>query len=374
MSESKKVDRRKFIIVGVATAAVAAAGVGVWRLGGLRSVERQKEPEPTATTLQPLSIGVTSAAPTLGPLLVAEQKGFFRQAGLDAAIKRIEGGTLRTNALIAGEIEVTVGGFTEVAKTVAKGQALIWIYTLQNRNDWAIMVRSDVAAKAGVTINSPLQERFNAMKGLLYGSLPAGGDVDTATRYVAISGGLDPERDIKFVYMSGIPLIRAAFKEGKIQAYGLTRSNSFDFLRDGTGIDLLANTPTRSDLPEFRDIVNYGVYVMRQTMENKPDLLKRLARAMYMASQFIEDNPKEYGEILVKANLVESGGMEEAVASLVWMNDRTGYSSVEGIRNNLEVRRIGGYLTQQEYDSLISNVNVLYTNQFLPNPNPPQRK
>jgi len=83
------------------------------------------------------------------PLTVAEQKGLFKERGLDVEIQDFAGGAKSLQALVGGSVDVVTGAYEHTIRMQAKGQDIRAVIELGRFP--AIVV----AVKKGVKFDSP---------------------------------------------------------------------------------------------------------------------------------------------------------------------------------------------------------------------------
>ncbi|TCV95460.1 ABC transporter substrate-binding protein [Biostraticola tofi] len=165
-----------------------------------------------ATAAEKLHIGVSNRSLLGLPVLIAKEKGFFEQQGLDVSIDYFAGGVPATAALIGGSVQFIDAAFENNLKAVKKGQDIVSIANLQTDFAGAVVVRRDVVKQLG---HPP---GIADLKGLRVGTLARGGFADVSMRYIAQSAGLDPEKDISLIPIRGADRQLTAGEAGEIDA------------------------------------------------------------------------------------------------------------------------------------------------------------
>src|SRR5258708_34816860 len=75
---------------------------------------------------------------------------------------------------------------------------------------------------AGFKAGDPLQKRIAALKGAPIGVGAIGGTQETAARWLAAKGGLDPKADIKIAQVGSPVALQAALQNKRIDAFVLS--------------------------------------------------------------------------------------------------------------------------------------------------------
>ena len=125
------------------------------------------------------------------PLLIADQKGYFREVGLDARIQRFDSGPLVRRALQAGDLDLAYIGMPPVYHANADG-ANIKVIAKVNYGQAALITR----------IDSPLQQ-LSDLKGKRIAGVRRDSGMDVLLRAFILTdqAGLDPDRDVKIIHM-----------------------------------------------------------------------------------------------------------------------------------------------------------------------------
>ncbi|MDX5628363.1 MULTISPECIES: ABC transporter substrate-binding protein [unclassified Brenneria] len=212
-----------------------------------------------------LHIGVSNRSLLGLPIVIAKEKGFFEQQGLDVAIDYFAGGVPATAALIGGSVQFIDVAFENNIKAVKKGQPIISIVNLQTDFAGALVVRRD--ALKGLDHPPTVKD----LKGLRVGTLARGGFADVSMRYIAKDAGLDPEKDLILTPIRGADRQLTAGEAGEIDAafvmepwnvIAVESSGKWDYVLDltkGQGPDVFQGLgyttlqTTRDYVKEHRD-------------------------------------------------------------------------------------------------------------------------
>src|SRR3972149_8735610 len=167
------------------------------------------------------------------PPLAAEEKGFWKEQGLDAEWTAFKGGAPMDQALAAGAIDIRfTSGFSAVLRVSRRGDSVI-IADMQGREDMFVWVRP------GGRVQSAKD-----LKGATIGVNRFGSLAEAYGRLVVKELGLEWQKDIRFVAAGGVPELMAALKAGHI---------------DGTLMDFFSMAPlkVRGELRELIAVRDY---------------------------------------------------------------------------------------------------------------------
>ena len=103
-----------------------------------------------------------------------------------------------------------------------------------------LVVAPSFLEKAGVKPGDPLQKRIAALKGATIGVAAIGGTQETAARWLAAKGGLDPKADIKIAQVGSPPALQAALENKRIDAFVLSPPEGYLATKAGAGTILIS--------------------------------------------------------------------------------------------------------------------------------------
>jgi ABC-type nitrate/sulfonate/bicarbonate transport system substrate-binding protein len=196
---------------------------------------------------------------------LAQQKGFFKEEGFDAEIVRITGPSGRS-ALMSGDIDY----YTTIAFIVQSAIVGLPVKVLA----------AYVNCPPFVLMSRPEFKSAQDLKGQTMGiGAPPGSSPDVIGKLSLRHLGLNPDKDVKFVYLNSHERTFLALEQG-LYAAGLI-APPFDFQGKKLGFNSLA----RAD-----DILTYpedGLIATAKKIKEKPDEVKRVIRAGIKANRYI---------------------------------------------------------------------------------------
>src|SRR5687768_777607 len=147
------------------------------------------------------------------PLTIAEQRGYFRDEGLEVKISDFAGGAVALRAVVGGSAEVVSGAYEHTISLQSKKQ-FFRAFVLQGRlPQIAFGVAS---AKAGQV------RSFKDLKGLKIGVSAPGSSTHNLVKQLLAKGGLDPNKDAAIVGVGVGAGAISAMKSGQIDAISNT--------------------------------------------------------------------------------------------------------------------------------------------------------
>lgn len=213
------------------------------------------------------------------PLTVAEQKGFFKDEGLDVEIVDFAGGARALQAVVGGSADVVSGAFEHNINMQAKGQPMR-AFVLQGR-----------APQIVLAVNTKTMPNFKSvadLKGKKIGVTAPGSSTNIMANYVIGKAGLKPA-DVSIVGVGASQGAVAAMRSGQIDAISnldpvitiLARSNDIQIVsdtRDVAEADKVFGGPMPAGC----------LYAPVSFIEKNPNTVQALTNAMVRASKWIQ--------------------------------------------------------------------------------------
>lgn len=158
------------------------------------------------------------------PVTLAQQLGYFKQAGVDVTIDDFQGGSKSLEALVGGSVDFVAGGYENTLILQQKHQALKAIELLTDRYGLVLGVYKTKAA----SYHGPA-----SMKGWKVGVTAPGSAVANALDIILSKGGLKPS-DVSTVGIGGGAGAVAAMRSGELDALMLSDPAITQLSQDGT--------------------------------------------------------------------------------------------------------------------------------------------
>jgi NitT/TauT family transport system substrate-binding protein len=203
-------------------------------------------------------------------LIIAQEKGFYQQEGIDASFE-VASPIVGVQALLAGDYQFTGSGVAAILASL-RGAPVKLVFVQIPVVTWWLFASPDVTS-------------INALKGKTIGIEGPGTLSDVLTRVVLKARGLEPDRDVTFVGIGPV-------------------SNWYGSLRGRTVTAAIVDDPAlyiRAKREGFRELLFYGQYVhgmlynlatSDRLLREKPDLVRRFLRASLKGLRlFLSDEP-----------------------------------------------------------------------------------
>lgn len=258
----RKYTRREVLVAGAAVAALPA-------LAGAQALEKKKVT---------IAVGGKNLLYYL-PLTVAEQKGFFKDEGLDVEIVDFAGGAKALQAVVGGSADVVSGAFEHNINMQAKGQPMR-AFVLQGR-----------APQIVLAVNTKTVPNFKSvadLKGKKIGVSAPGSSTNIMANFVLAKAGLKPS-DVSFVGVGASQGAVAAMRAGQIDALSnldpvitiLARSNDIKIISDTRDV-------AEADKVFGGPMPAATLYSPVSFIEKNPNTVQALTNAIVRANKWIQ--------------------------------------------------------------------------------------
>ncbi len=199
-----------------------------------------------------------------GPVIVALEKGFFKDEGLAAEFIPFRGGPDLLKAVMAGEVLVGVTGSTDILVFREAGSPIKTVATHTEGNHFTLNVAPEVRGVAD-------------LKGKAIGVTRAGATTWVFARMLAKKQGWDPDRDVQVVGLGGLDAQLAAMARREIAAY---------VWGDGGAV-------TGKWISQIQ-------YASEEAIRQHPEQIRKSMRAMFRAMRLMREHPQEAALLCAK--------------------------------------------------------------------------
>jgi NitT/TauT family transport system substrate-binding protein len=211
-------------------------------------------------------------------LFIAQERGFFREEGIDPQLVQIQA-TAAIAATVSGEVNA-LGSVGSAIRAIQRGVPIKVLAVSLRRPLFWLVTRPDL-------------KTFAELKGKVAGTTTIGGSQHTAGIRMLRRGGIDPEKDITVMLAGDVPTQLKALVSGSIQI-GFLSPPSVIIARDKFRMNVLA-----SAMDEFSSLQN-GLAVLEKNLKDQRDLAKRMLRARAKGNRYFHQNERGSAEVLAK--------------------------------------------------------------------------
>lgn len=241
-------------------------------------------PVRSQSPMEKLSIGYSSRSIASIDLYLAQDKGFFREEGLDVQVVQVRS-NIAIAAALTDEIQA-IGSIGALVRAIERNDAPFKIVAVNlKRPLFWLATRPEFGS-------------ISALKGKVLGTTTLGGAQHVAAIRLLRKAGVDPEKDITVIVAGDVPTQLQSLVSGAIQVAVLSPPTII-LARDKFKMRILA-----SSMEEFPSIQN-GIAVPEKLLKDRRDLVKRLLRARAKATRYFWENERGASEVLAKYLKVE---------------------------------------------------------------------
>jgi NitT/TauT family transport system substrate-binding protein len=230
------------------------------------------------STPQKVKIAVSSRGIAFIDVYIAQDRGFFREEGLEAELVQVSA-NVATAALVSGEVDA-LGAVGLAARASQTGLPIKVLAVTGHRALFWLTTRPEIKS-------------ISELKGTTLGITSRNGSQHLVAARLLASGGLDPAKDVTTVIIGGAPALLQALLAGSIQVTALSPPTII-VARHKFKLNILAEPP--------KDFVSTqgGFAVTERALAEKRDLVRRMMRARTKAYRYFHENEKGTSETLAR--------------------------------------------------------------------------
>lgn len=253
------------------------------------------------------------------PIIAAEERGFWRQQGLEMEYLPFRAGGAMHRGIAAGSVNIAVEAASSAIHAASRGLLILIVADLQAAQDWSVFVRPDSR------IRKPQD-----LKGAKIGLAGYGGQGHAHARVIVQA--LDLEKDVKFVATGGTTETMAALKAGAVEAVVRPLFPVIPLKVKGElrqlDLSLLDYLPK-----EWMDLV---VIARKDLVEKNLDAVKKAIKGVLQGAGFVMTSPAWTNEKLKSLFGYSEEAAKEVYPKLQYGRDGSiSRGAIENVRNFL---------------------------------------
>jgi NitT/TauT family transport system substrate-binding protein len=231
------------------------------------------------------------------PLTIAEQRGFFKDEGLDVEVPDFAGGSKSLQALMGGSADVVSGAYEHTI-------------TMQTKNlhirEFVVQGRAPQIVFAVSTQTMPDYKELSDLKGKKIGVTAPGSSTSMMAAYLLAKAKLSIKDDVSIIGVGASTTAVTAIQSGQIDA--LVNLDPVTTLLEKAGsIKIVSDTRTLKDTREvYGGLMPAAVlYTTEEFIEKNPNTTQALANAMVRALKWLQTaTPDEVADTVPKEFLL----------------------------------------------------------------------
>jgi NitT/TauT family transport system substrate-binding protein len=223
------------------------------------------------------------------PAFVALEKGMYKREGLEAELISVRNAVTAVQALIGGQIQYIFSVGPQMP-AIWEGTDIILLAQQVGRPTFSLVVTPDI-------------QKVSDLKGKKIG-VSFGGSTFAGTKALLELNKLS-DKDVQYISIPGSAPKVAAMKQGVIQAALL--APPADYAAVNAGFRRLVNL---ADV--FKDTSFTGLAATRKTIQENPQGVKRMVRAIVRGVLHTRDNPEDAIQVMMKHLRMERDASQDA--------------------------------------------------------------
>ena len=214
------------------------------------------------------------------PLYIGQQEGFFAEEGLDVEVIQATGGS-HVTSVMSGDAWGVIGGVDSNAIPNASGNCpdpVIAVCNCVNRAN--VYLCAAVGEEYTGNTDEELAQYF---KGKKINSGRFGGSPNLCVRYLLLSIGLDPDKDVVMVEPADMSTSVAVVQSGQADISWAAEPQIVDGMKSGVWTDAFY---------QFTDLGDYAYSVLsvsQSTIRNDPETVQHFVNAMLKSLSAAQD-------------------------------------------------------------------------------------
>ena len=235
------------------------------------------------------TLAVPAFSLTFSSSFVAEELALWEKEGLRVKVSTVAG-VGAANAVLAGSVDFALTSAATLVRGGTRGQQLFAIAQLMDSAPTQIVLRKDVAEKAGLVEDAPLAQRAQVLRGKRMAVDSVNSINHILLKFVARKAGVDPEKDLTVTPMQP-PNMIAALKSGAIDGISMSVPWPVMATRDGLTVTLVS--VPRGDIPEMTPFAFILLVTRPGFCDTKPSVCRKLVAGYQRSLGLIHDKPAE---------------------------------------------------------------------------------
>lgn len=261
----------------------------------LIAIPAQAGGSPSSADLETLRYQPIVTTMTALPRLRMTQTDCLSDHGLELEVAPANSNSAQNAAAAArGVADLAEAGSTGAVVARAEGLDVAGIATLAQIPILVLSLNTDVVeelAEEGVTPESPLEQRLQALRGLTLAMPAPGSSTDIIIRDLLTSAGLDPNNDVVIQPVSDASTIPAAARSGRADGYMISPPAGLLGVTEGWAVSWIDLSP--GDVPGLERMPSVDVLVSSETLEDKPDEIRGFLQCLEAARVEVLEGTEE---------------------------------------------------------------------------------
>jgi ABC-type nitrate/sulfonate/bicarbonate transport system substrate-binding protein len=272
---------------------------------------------PESHAAEPVTIKSSYAAVSgaFAPIWVAQEKGLFAKYGVNVDLKYILPATA-TQALIARSLDICNPG-GELIEAGLGGHDVVFMLGVLNRAVFSLY-------------SKPELRTFADLKGKVIGVTQPGSTTDFVARILVREAGMTLGKDVRVLYLDGIPAIMTALTQGNIDAGVISAPTTLKARK--VGLKELVNI-TEKNIP----LIHVAFASTRQYLKENPDRVRRYFQGYLEGLKIVRTDAEQAKQAIGKyTKSTDADDLEETYRTFLPAWEKVPYVSPAGVQTLLD--------------------------------------
>lgn len=242
-----------------------------------------------------LTVGQVSNSAAFFPIYIAQQKGYFSQAGVKVGQPTILGTGAKVAAAVkSGGVDLGASVFPDILNLADSGTKSQLVTNLVDKYYIDVIVGKGFT---GPDVKAPLADRIKALKGKKIGITGPGSGNEALLIYLFKKVGLNAKTDAELVNLGGtVSAAVGALKTGRVDALTYAQPAAQIVQTGGFGTTYIS--PVRGDVPGLDNVTQGIVFTTKTTLDAKKKEIAAFQTAVVRALKLIHDDPATARKLL----------------------------------------------------------------------------
>ena len=262
-------------------------------------------------------VGVSGPSINMIYSFVAREAGLYQKHGIDPRIVLFEAGSLLAQAMLSGDVKMSVSSGPAVVAARSQGADTIIVGGCVNTLPYSIIAAKEIT-------------KWDQLKGKKIAISRLGSGTDTAVRLVLKKFGLDPAKDVTILQFGTQPARVQALAAGSIDATLV--SPPLDLTAKKQGYQILVNM-AELGIPYPQQVIETTDRFIREN----PHAVKHFLKGFIEGVRYAATHKDETKKIITKyLKTTDPEILEATYQSYLQVTDQGGYPNMDGVRNAME--------------------------------------
>ncbi len=296
------------------------------------------------------------------PFYAALAMDYFEKVGLDVELQKASSGSKAAAATIGGNADIYVGSTVTVLNAQQQGAELVAFAPVVTQYTSSIAVSKKWAETHNVTADSPIEEKYKALKGMRVAVTGPGSGTDQIIRYLAREAGLDPDRDLQIIGIGSNPSsMLAALQQDQVDAIVYSPPTPELAEKEQDAVILFNNNI--GAVKSLDGFFYIAAIARRDWLEANPEAATKFAAGLQLALNGVRDP-----EIAMKAKAGVRGtyipDLDDEILERLWSDlDKTNPKTVKISRPMME--QVVNFFNMFATDKIdLADIDKFYSNEF----------